>query len=369
MTTTLALEPPARPNSVDRLRHDLQFEFVRATENAALQTVHWLGRGAREQADAAACDAIRGVLDQMNIRGLVAIGEGVKDDAPGVSSGQQVGRWSYDSPRFDIALDPIDGTSNVAYGLPNAISAIAASQRDDDQSPAMLDLPGFYSRKLAYGPAVVQAMQAGMEPVALADPVEKTLSRVADALEKPLAKLVVVMLNRQRHAELIATARRCGVALRLIADGDLAAAISPALPDSGVDLYCGIGGSAEGVLAAAALQALGGDLQLQMWRHDDEEWTRVLQRIPPQELERVFRARDLVKGRHSLFCATGISDSSLLPGVRLRGSRAVTYSVLMCAHNGTVRYTRTVHDLKSAAEAADAEGAEAAEDALADLGH
>jgi fructose-1,6-bisphosphatase II len=160
-----------------------------------------------------------------------------------------------------------------------------------------------------------------------------------------VAELVVVLLNRPRHAELIATVRRYGAALRLIGDGDITAAVAPSLPDSGVDLYCGIGGSPEGILTAAALKALGGGMLLQAWPRDDEERQRLLAKIPASELERVFTVDDLVKGDSAVFSATGISDSSLLPGVKLVGNKAITHSILMRARSQTVRYIRAVHDL------------------------
>lgn len=329
-------------NDPERL---VEFEFVRATENAALNVLHWLGRGEKEKADAAACDAIYGVFDLVDICAEVVIGEGIKDNAPGIFLGEKLGKWTPESPHFDIALDPIDGTSNLANGLPNSISVIAASHVTDAQSHALQHIESFYSRKLAYGPTVVRAIRAGMEPIALNDPLEKTLPKIAEALGKRVAELVVVLLNRPRHAELIATVRRCGAALRLIGDGDITAAVAPSLPDSGVDLYCGIGGSPEGILTATALKALGGDMLLQAWPRDEEERKRLLDTTTPVALERVFTVDELVKGDSAIFCATGISDSSLLPGVKLVGNKAITHSILMRARSRTVRYIRAVHDL------------------------
>jgi fructose-1,6-bisphosphatase II len=325
----------------------IEFEFVRATENAALNVVHWLGRGEKEKADAAACDAIYGVFDLVNICGEVVIGEGIKDNAPGIFVGEKLGTWTPGSPRFDIALDPIDGTSNLANGLPNSISVIAASHVDAGEGHAMRNLPSFYSRKLAYGPAVVKAIRHGMKPIMLNDPLEQILPRVAEALGKRVPELVIVLLNRPRHAEMIAQVRHCGAALRLITDGDIAAAVAPSLPDSGVDLYCGIGGTPEGILTAAALKALGGAMQLQMWPRDDEERALLLQKTSAAEMERVFPEDELIQGDSSIFCATGISDSSLVPGVKLVGSKAITHSILMRARSRTVRYIRAVHDLES----------------------
>jgi len=324
----------------------IEFEFVRATENAALNVLPWLGRGEKEKADAAACDAISGVFDLVDIAGEVVIGEGAKDNAPGLFLGDRLGNWRAGAPRFDIAVDPIDGTTNLANGLPNSISVMAASQRLAGDPPAMQSLMSFYSMKLAYGPEVVQALATGLPPIGLDDPLESVLGRVAEALGKRVRELVVVMLNRPRHATFIAEVRRIGAALRLIGDGDITAAVAPSLPDSGVDLYYGIGGSPEGVLTAAALKALGGDMLLRCWPRDDAERNRLRSELGQNEADRVYQVNDLVHGESAMFCATGISDSSLLPGVRLTGSKAITHSILMRARTRTVRYIRAVHDLQ-----------------------
>jgi fructose-1,6-bisphosphatase II len=323
----------------------IEFEFVRATENAALNVVHWLGRGEKEKADAAACDAISGVFDLVDICGEVVIGEGIKDDAPGLFLGDKLGTWKPGSPHFDVALDPIDGTSNLANGLPNSISVMTASQRMPGGPPAMRNIPAFYSMKLAYGPEVVEAIAGGLEPIRLDDPLESVLHRIAEAEGKRVQELVVVMLNRPRHAHFIAEVRRIGAALRLIGDGDITAAVAPSQPDSGVDLYYGIGGSPEGVLTAAALKALGGEILMRMWPTDAER-DRLRDELGEAELARVCGVTDLVPGPSAMFCATGISDSPLLPGVRLTGKKAITHSILMRARSRTVRYIRAVHDLE-----------------------
>ena len=323
---------------------NLEFEFVRATENAALNVLPWLGRGEKEKADAAACDAINGVFDLIDIRGEVVIGEGIKDKAPGIFLGDKLGTWKDGTPKFDIALDPIDGTSNLANGLSNSIAVMAASQCQNGGPRSMRNIPAFYSTKLAYGPAVVRALKEGARPIHLDDPLEQTLRTVAEALGKRVQELVVVTMNRPRHAHIIGEVRRVGSALRLISDGDITAAVAPSLPDSGVDLYFGIGGSPEGVLTAAALRALGGEILLRMWPHDEAERASLLEQMSEAELNRIFLAGDLVTGDSALFCATGISDSSLLPGVKLTGKKATTHSILMRARSRTVRYIRTVHD-------------------------
>jgi fructose-1,6-bisphosphatase II len=324
----------------------IEFEFVRATENAALNVIHWLGRGEKELADAAACDAIYGVFDLVDIAGEVVIGEGIKDNAPGIFLGEQLGTWRPGSARFDIALDPVDGTTNTAQGLPNSISVMAASERREGDEHVMKNLPTFYSTKMAYGPEVVRAIAAGMTPLALDDPMEITLGRIAEALGKRVPELVVMTLNRPRHADIIAQVRKCGAALRLISDGDITAAVSPSLVDSGVDLFYGIGGSPEGILTAAALKALGGEMLLRRWPHDDAERAAVLKEISAADLDRVWTIDELVRGQSAIFCATGISDSPLLPGVRIVGKKAITHSILMRAKSRTVRYIRAEHDLE-----------------------
>jgi fructose-1,6-bisphosphatase II len=323
----------------------IEFEFVRATENAALSVVPWLGRGEKEKADSAACDAINGVFDLVDIAGEVVIGEGAKDNAPGLFLGDRLGTWKPGSPRFDVAVDPIDGTTNLANGLPNSISVMAASQRSAHGPAAMQSIPSFYSMKLAFGPEVAEAQSAGLGPITIDDPLERVLRLVAEALGKRVQDVVVVMLNRPRHADFIAEVRRVGAALRLIGDGDITAAVAPSLPDSGVDLYYGVGGSPEGVLTAAALKALGGGMLLRCWPRDDVERRRLRSEWGEAEMARVFGVDDLVRWDSAIFCATGISDSSLLPGVKLTGQKATTHSILMRARSRTIRYIRAVHDL------------------------
>lgn len=335
--------PPLRsPLDLERV---LEFEFVRATENAALESVHWLGRGEKELADAAACSAIYGVFDLLDIRGEVVIGEGIKDNAPGIFVGEHLGTWKQGSPRFDIALDPIDGTTNIAKGTPNSISVIAAAQKPDGAPCAMYHLPSFYSHKLAYGPAVKRALKEKGDRCFLDMELGEVIAFIAEALGKNVRDVVVVTMDRPRHAEIIAQVRACGAALRMITDGDITAAVAPSLPDSGVDLYVGMGGSPEAVLAAAALKCLGGDMQVRMWFHSEAHRAEVAATMTPEELTRVFRSDDLIMGESALFCATGISDSPLLPGVKIIGHRVETHSILMRSRSGTVRHIHASHDL------------------------
>lgn len=330
--------------SVPDVERTIEFEFARATENAALNVLPWMGRGEKEKADAAACDAINGVFDLVDIAGEVVIGEGAKDNAPGLFLGDKLGTWKEGAPCFDIAVDPIDGTTNLANGLPNSISVMAACQRHPGGPPAMKSIPSFYSMKLAFGPQVVKALASGLPSIEIDDPLDTVVRRVAAALGKRVSDVVVVMLNRPRHSEFIASVRRVGAALRLIGDGDITAAVAPSLPDSGVDMYYGIGGSPEGVLTATALKALGGGMLLRCWPRDDAERSRLHDEMGPADLTRVFAVDDLVRGDSAVFCATGISDSSLLPGVKLTGQKAITHSILMRARSRTIRHIRAEHD-------------------------
>jgi fructose-1,6-bisphosphatase II len=327
------------------LERVLEFEFVRATENAALNAIHWLGRGEKEKGDAAACDAIYGVFDLLDIRGEVVIGEGIKDNAPGIFVGEKLGTWQADSPRFDIALDPIDGTTNLSKGLPNSISVIAAAQVPEGAPHVMRHIPSYYSYKIAYGPAVVEALGRDGAPCLLDMPLAEVLRLAARALDKHVRDLVVMTLDRPRHADLIRTVREVGAGLRMISDGDITAAVAPSLAESGVDLYAGAGGSPEAVLTAAALKCIGGDMEVRMWFHDPAHRAEVAARVPPEDLQRVFRVNDLVVGESALFCATGISDSALLPGIKVIGHRAETHSILMRARSRTVRHIRADHNL------------------------
>jgi fructose-1,6-bisphosphatase II len=324
----------------------IEFDFVRATEAAALNSLAWLGRGDKEAADAAACDAIRGMFDLMNICGEVVIGEGIKDDAPGIFKGEQLGTWMPGAPQFDIALDPIDGTTNISKGAPNSITCIAAASPEEGVKCALRDIPSFYMMKLSYGPKVVQAMQiSGLKTIRLESPVEETLLAIAQALNKRVQDVIVMMLDRPRHKEIVAEVRRVGASLRMISDGDIAAAMAPSIPDSNIDLYLGIGGSPEAVLAAAGIKCLGGDMQCMMWPRDEKESTQLIADGHEADLGRVFFADDLAKGKNIIFCATGISDSAMLRGVKSSGPTAVTYSVLMRAKSKTVRFIRALHNL------------------------
>jgi fructose-1,6-bisphosphatase II len=325
----------------------IELDFVRATEAAALNSLRWLGRGDKEAADAAASDAIRGMFDLMNICGEVVIGEGIKDNAPGIFKGEQLGTWYPGSPEFHIALDPIDGTTNISKGAPNSISCIAAASPEEGVKVALRDIPSFYMSKLAYGPRVIEYMKKRGDSLHLDMPIPEMLAIVAHAVNKRVQDVAVMMLDRPRHKEIVEQIRAAGASLRMIGDGDIAAAIAPSLPEPDVDLYMGIGGAPEAVLAAAAIKCLGGDMQCRMWPRDEKERKSLVADGHEQDLDRVFSADDLAHGQNIIFCATGISDSALLPGVRARGGvTAITHSILMRAKSKTVRFIRARHDLQ-----------------------
>lgn len=335
-----------KSNYVD-IERIIEFDFVRATEAAALNSLRWLGRGDKEAADAAACDAMRGMFDLMNICGEVVIGEGIKDDAPGIFKGEQLGTWLPGSAPFDIAIDPIDGTTNISKGAPNSISCIAAASPEEGVKVALRDIPSFYMSKLAYGPPVIHYTQKRGDALNLDAPIAETLAIVARAVDKRVQDVVVMMLDRPRHKEIVEQIRAAGASLRMIGDGDIAAAMAPSLPESDVDLYMGIGGSPEAVLAAAGIKCLGGQMQCKMWPRDEKERKQLIADGYEKDLTRIFTADDLAQGQNIIFCATGISDSALLRGVKSKGAAAVTHSLLMRAKSKTVRFIRAVHNLQN----------------------
>ena len=326
----------------------IEYDFVRATEHAALNAIQWLGRGDKNAADAAACDAMRGMFDLMNICGEVVIGEGIKDNAPGIFKGEHLGTWAPGTLKFDIALDPIDGTTNIAKGAPNSIACLAAASPEEGIRNSLRDIPSFYMMKLGYGPKILSYMErAGVETIRVQAPLEETIVSVAKALRKRVQDVVVLVMDRPRHETLVAEIRRIGAALRMIADGDIAAAISPSIWDSGIDLFVGIGGAPEAVLAASALKCLGGEIQCMMWPRDEEERKQLIADGHSEDLKRIFYSDDLANGQNIIFCATGISDSPMLKGVQVREHVAITHSVLMRAKSRTVRHITTHHDLRA----------------------
>ena len=332
-------------------RHDperaIDLDLVRCTENAALAAWSFFGKGDKNKADFAASDAIRGMFDLIDCKGVVRIGEGRKDEAPGIFTDDRLGTWKEDSVPAAIAVDPIDGTTCTAKGLPGAISVLAVSTCEDiegDPSHLFPAIPSHYMEKIAVGQSVANSDVR----VQLDAPLEATLSIVAGQLRKRVCDLVVVVLDRPRHKEIIDQLRAVNCRVRLISDGDVAAAIAPSLPDSGVDMYVGIGGSPEAVLSAAAVKSLGGQQFCRMWPRDEEERQELLSshQCTQEDLARVWDVEQMAPGNHLIFAATGISDSPMLPGIQYQGRHSITHSILMRARNRTVRKITAYHDLE-----------------------
>jgi fructose-1,6-bisphosphatase II len=331
------------PYDVERL---IEMDFLRATELAALNTLQWLGKGEKELADEAACDAIRGMFDLMDISGEVVIGEGIKDEAPGLFKGEKVGTWREGTPKFEIALDPVDGTTNVSKGMPNSISCIAASAPSDDGRPNLQDIPAFYMKKLAYPLEVRRAwMKDPSLPIDIDAPIEEVIDITAKILGKDVRDVVVCVLDRPRNQDLIDAIRRKGASLRMIVDGDITAALAPAMRTSAINLYAGIGGAPECILSAAGLRCLGGGMRARIWPRDEEEKQSLIAQGWGDMLKHQFMSKDLARGEDIVFAATGVSDSPLLRGVRVEGNVARTHSVLMRAKSGTVRFIEAHHHL------------------------
>jgi fructose-1,6-bisphosphatase II len=309
---------------------NLALELVRVTESAALAAAHWVGRGQKESADGAAVDAMRLVLETVRMDGRVVIGEGEKDEAPMLYNGEHIGDGS--QPSVDIAVDPLEGTTPTARGMPNALSVIALSERGTMFDPG----PCFYMQKLAGGPEVADLLD-------LDRPIGDTLQRVAQRRGVELSDVMVAMLDRPRHEEGIDEVRRAGARVRLISDGDVAAALLAVDPDSPVDLLWGVGGTPEGVISAAAIKCLGGQLVGRLWPRDDEERRVVLE--AGYDLERQLTVDDLVRSDNCFFSATGVTDGDVLQGVRYQGAAgASTESLVMRSRSGTVRRVHARHD-------------------------
>ena len=336
--------PALITQDIERL---VEMDFLRATELAALNTLQWLGKGEKEKADEAACDAIRGMFDLMDISGEVVIGEGIKDEAPGLFKGEKVGAWREGSPRFEIALDPVDGTTNVSKGMPNSISCIAASAPSEDGKPCLQDIPAFYMKKLAYPLEVRRAwMKDPSLPIDIDAPIEEVIDITAKILGKHVRDVTVCVLDRPRNQDLIDAIRRKGASLRMIVDGDIAAALAPAMRTSSINLYAGIGGAPECILSAAGLRCLGGGMRARIWPRDEDEEQSLIAQGWGDMLKYQFMSRDLARGENIVFAATGISFSPLLKGVKVEGTIARTHSVLMRARSGTVRFLEAYHNLE-----------------------
>jgi fructose-1,6-bisphosphatase II len=309
---------------------NLALELVRVTEAGALAAGRWVGRGEKEKADGAAVDAMRLMLDTVPMDGIVVIGEGEKDEAPMLYNGERIGDGS--PPQVDIAVDPLEGTTLTARGQPSALSVIALSDRGTMFDPG----PCVYMEKIATGPRAADL-------ISLTDPLEDVVRAIAERKGGEAGDVTVIMLDRPRHEETVATLREVGASIRFISDGDVAAALFAVLPNTGIDLLWGVGGTPEGVISAAAIKCLGGRILGKLWPRDDDE--RKAAEDAGYDLERVLETDDLVGGDDAFFAATGVTDGDLLDGVRVTDDgHATTESLVMRSRSGTVRKVQATHD-------------------------
>ena len=309
---------------------NLALDSVRVTEAAALASAQLIGHGDEKAADQAAVDAMRQALNVLDIDGTVVIGEGERDEAPMLYIGEKVGNKR--GPKIDIALDPLEGTTITAKGGPNAIACLAMAP-----AGCFLNAPDTYMDKIAVGGGLPEGI------IRLTDPPEANLARVAEAKGLAIGDLVVLILDRPRHAELIAAVRKAGARIRLISDGDVAGVIATARPNSGIDIYMGSGGAPEGVLAAAALRCIGGQFQGKLMFRSDEERARA-RRMGVQDLDKIYAMEELAQG-DVMFAATGVTDGTMLKGVRRVGGKVYTESIVMRSKTGTVRIIEAEHNL------------------------
>lgn len=312
---------------------NVALELVRVTEAAALNAAQFMGRGDKIAVDDAAVKAMRSALDGVDMNGVVVIGEGEKDEAPMLFVGEQVGNGK--GAELDVAVDPVDGTTLTSLGLPGAIAVVATAERGTMYSAP----PGvYYMEKIAVGPAAAKVID-------LSAPVAENLKNIARVRACGVQDIVVTVLDRPRHAAMIDEIRAAGARIRLIRDGDVIAAIQAAMEDyKGVDVYMGIGGAPEAVLAAAAIKCLGGEIITRVWPRTDAERTKL--QGDGIDLQRIYRTDDLVKGENVSFAATGITAGEIVRGVDFVGSGARTYSVMMRSRSGTVRYIEARHRWK-----------------------
>jgi fructose-1,6-bisphosphatase II / sedoheptulose-1,7-bisphosphatase len=307
---------------------NLALELVRVTEAAAIAASRWIGRGKKNEADGAAVEAMRKAFDTVAIDGTVVIGEGEMDEAPMLYIGEKVGQGG---PAMDIAVDPLEGTSITAKGGPNAIATIALAERGN-----FLHAPDIYMDKIAVGGGLPD------DVVALDAPVAENLKNLAQAKRVDIAELMVCMLDRDRHAEMIAKIREAGARIMLIGDGDVAGVIAASQPSTGIDMYLGSGGAPEGVLAAAALRCIGGQMQGKLLFENQEQIDRA-RTMGITDPNHIYTITDMAKG-DVMFAATGVTSGPMLRGVHRAGHSAVTHSIVMRSKSGTVRYVEAHHN-------------------------
>lgn len=315
------------PQMPDR---NLALDLVRVTEAAALASGRWVGRGMKNEGDGAAVDAMRKLINSVHMNGVVVIGEGEKDEAPMLFNGERVGTG--DGAEVDIAVDPVDGTTLMAEGRPNAISVLAAAERGSMYDPSAV----FYMKKIAVGPEAAGSIDIDA-------PVEDNINAVAQAKGISPSDVTVVVLDRPRHNDLIAGIRRAGAKIRLIRDGDVAGAVAAAQATNSVDIMMGIGGTPEGIIAACAMKCMGGEIQGKLHPRDDAETRKALD--AGHDLNQVLTTNDLVSSDNCYFVATGVTNGDMLRGVSYRNNGATTRSLVMRSRSGTVRFIESVHQL------------------------
>jgi fructose-1,6-bisphosphatase II len=309
----------------------LALEMVRVTEAAAIASARFMGKGMRDEADQAATEAMRRTMDETDIAGTIVIGEGERDEAPMLYIGEQVGRHDDShAEQVDIAVDPLEGTNLVATGQGGAITVLAASE-----TGGLTNAPDTYLEKLAVGPVAAGCVD-------ITRPAAENTNRIAEALRRKPTDITVIILDRPRHADLIAEVRSTGARIKLISDGDVSAAIACAVQGTGVHAVMGIGGAPEGVITAAALRCLGGEIQARFKYRSDDERARG-QRMGHGDESKIYRTEDLASGDNLVFAATGVTPGDLLEGVRFFGGGARTHSLVMAYQTKTVRFVDTVH--------------------------
>ena len=308
---------------------NLALEVVRVTEEAAIACARLMGKGAKDEADQAAVDAMRKAFDALQIDGTVVIGEGERDEAPMLYIGERVGRRAAGDPEVDIALDPLEGTNLCAYGKPGAITVVAIAARGH-----LLNAPDTYMEKLVVGPSAKGAIDLSRSPT-------WNLESIARAKKLAVSDLTTVIMDRPRHEELIKEVRAAGARVRLIEDGDVAGGVATAFDESGIDVLMGIGGAPEGVITAAAIRSVGGEMQGRLKPRNDGEIQRAA-KMGITDLNRIYTAEELARGE-VMFAATGVTSGEFLRGVRFFGGGAETHSVVMRSKTGTVRFITSTH--------------------------
>mgnify|MGYP000592558132 CR=1 FL=1 len=313
----------------------LSLGLARVSEAAAHASARLIGRGDEKAADQAAVNAMREQLNMLDIKGVVVIGEGEKDEAPMLFNGEQVGDGS--GAAVDVAVDPIDGTRLTAMGYNNALSVFAVAERGTMFDPSAV----FYMDKLGVGPEAADFVDMRL-------PVKQNVNLVAKALDKPVSQVTVCVLDRPRHEGLVKEIRQAGARVKFILDGDVAGAIAAARPDTGVDMMMGIGGTPEGIITACAMRCMGGEIQGKLWPKDEEEAEKA--RAAGHDLDRVLKTTDLVSSENCYFAATGVTNGDMLRGVSYRNSGATTRSLVMRSKSGTIRYIDSIHKLSKLQE-------------------